>query len=388
MNKLLLGTALVALSVASAPAFAQDNASGVKLNVGGHFKGYVNYTDQDEVTGFETREIDILRDTEVHFGGETTLDNGLTVGAQIEAKAQSGADFTVDESYAYFSGTWGRVNFGEEDGAAYLLQVAAPSADDNVDGIRQFINPVNYDAALGDLDGGTAGFQGLRSVLPAQVRIPGAGYDNAATRGLDKVTYLTPVFSGFQAGASYTPENSSSSRRLNGNSLDNEVNGFGDVWELGARYEGQFSNVGLTVGAGYTNAQLEAEAAVPAAFDATDDFQEWNVGLDLDVGAFGVGAIYTENNNASDTDDKNDTYVLGVDYTTGPFKLGASYLNNETDVLGAANEIETDRYTGGVTYTYGPGMSFRGSVSYIDHEVEGLNDVEATSVLLGTQINF
>ena len=49
-----------------------------------------------------------------------------------------------EESYAYFSGAWGRVNFGKEDGAAYLLQVAAPSADSNVDGLRQYVAGTNY----------------------------------------------------------------------------------------------------------------------------------------------------------------------------------------------------------------------------------------------------
>lgn len=368
MNKLLLGTALVALSVASAPAFAQDNASGVKLNVGGHFKGYVNYTDQDDtLAGSDVRKVDILRDTEVHFGGETTLDNGLTVGAQIEAKAQSGSDteFTVDESYAYFSGTWGRVNFGEEDGAAYLLQVAGPSADDNIDGVRQFIQPVNY--------GGFA-------LIPAL--LGQFDHDNDIARGQDKVTYLTQVFSGFQAGVSYTPELALGSRRLNGNSLDNEADGLGNAWELAGRYEGQFNNVGVIAGAGYTHASLEDEAS---SIILEDDFKEWNVGLDLDIGAFGLGAIYTTNNLASDNTD-SDTYVVGADYTTGPFKLGASYLNNDIE-----DTLETDRYTGGVTYTYGPGMSFGGSVSYIDHEVDGSlggGDADATSVLLGTQINF
>jgi outer membrane protein OmpU len=369
MNKLLLGTALVALSVASAPAFAQDNASGVKLNVGGYFKGYGNYTNQDDnlATG-DVREFDIIRDTEVHFGGETTLDNGLTVGAQIEAKAQSGEDFTVDESYAYFSGTWGRVNFGEEDGAAYLLQVAAPSADDNIDGIRSFINPVNTDLAT--LTSLNTQVTNLFNVID---------YDNDFARGSDKITYLTPVFSGFQAGASYTPEATDESRRTSGNSLDNQADSFGDVWEIAGRYEGQFNNVGVIAGAGYTQASLENEAT-STIFE--DDFKEWNVGLDLDIGAFGLGAIYTTNNLGLDDVD-SDTYVVGADYTTGPFKIGASYLNNDIE-----DALETDRYTGGVTYTYGPGMSFRGSVAYIDHQVDGGDDGDATSVLLGTQINF
>lgn len=373
MNKLMLGSALAVLALASAPAFAQDNASGVKLNVGGHFKGYVNYTDQEDATGAtnETREIDIVRDTEVHFGGETTLDNGLTVGAQVEAKAQSGADFTVDESYAYFSGTWGRVNFGEEDGAAYLLQVAAPSADDNIDGVRQFVNPINYDNLRGNANFALS-TGGLGGALD---------YANDFARGDDKITYLTPVFSGFQAGASYTPDVSGTSNRTDGNSEDNGTDTFGDVWEVAGRYEGQFNNVGVIAGAGYTSATREVETA------GQDDFNEWNVGLDLDIGAFGLGAIYTENNLAVDTRDTNETWVVGGDYTTGPFKIGASYLNNERDLT--ATTLETDRYTGGVTYTYGPGMSFRGSVSYADFDESAANtDADATSVLLGTQINF
>ena len=369
MNKLLLGTALVALSVAAAPAFAQDNASGVKLNVGGYFKGYANYTNQDDsLSTGEVRELDIVRDTEVHFGGETTLDNGLTVGAQIEAKAQSGEDFIIDESYAYFSGTWGRINFGDEDGAAYLLQVAAPSADDNIDGIRAFINPVNTDVAT---------LASLSTEVTNLLNI--IDYDNDLARGSDKVTYLTPVFSGFQAGASYTPDLNGESRRTSGNSLDNDGDEFGDVWEVAGRYEGQFNNVGLIAGAGYTHASLENETASAVL---EDDLNEWNVGLDLDIGAFGLGAIYTTSNlGLNDVD--SDTYVVGADYTTGPFKVGASYLNNDIE-----DSLETDRYTGGVTYTYGPGMSFRGSVSYIDHQVDGGTDGDATSVLLGTQINF
>jgi hypothetical protein len=41
------------------------------------------------------------------------------------------------------SGARGHVNFSKEDGANYLLQVAAASADKNYDGLRQHINPEN-----------------------------------------------------------------------------------------------------------------------------------------------------------------------------------------------------------------------------------------------------
>ncbi|MCB9985696.1 MAG: porin [Micavibrio sp.] len=330
MNKLMLGAAAVALTLAVSPAMAQDD-SGVKLNLGGYFKGYVNYTNEDDV-----RDVDILRDTEVHFGGETTLDNGLTVGAHIEAKADSGDSFDVDESYAYFAGSWGRVNFGSEDGAAYLLQVAAPSADDNIDGIRQYISPTTFGAA---------------------------DYDNDLSTKADKITYLSPVYSGFQAGASFTPEAGDDSRDVTGNSAEG-VQDTDDVWELAARYEGMVSNVGVILGAGYA--------------DGGNDVDEWNVGADLDIGAFGLGAIYT---NLDEDSNDTDTWVVGGDYTVGPYKLGLSYLNENDD----DDTIDLDRYTGGVVYTYGPGMTFRGSVAYTE---EDESDEDATTVTVGTQINF
>lgn len=373
MNKLLLGSAVAVLAFSAAPAFAQDDST-LKLNVGGHFKGYVNYTDQDQDLVAPTpgvastpgvNDFDILRQTEIHFGGETTLDNGLTVGAQIEAVADGGESFDLDESYVYMAGSWGRVNFGDEDGAAYLLQVAAPSGDDNIDGIRQFINPINFGSA-GGLD---AFYDG------------GLDYANDIAGNADKVTYLTPVFSGFQAGVSYTPNldpDDLASRGGNGNSL-NGADTIDNVWEGSLRYEGSFNNVGMILGGGYTFAD--------------SDTNQWNVGADFDIGAFGVGAVYTETEaDAVDgagpllglTD--TETVVAGVDYTTGPFKVGASYLNQD-----ATDLLEVDRYTGGVIYTYGPGMSFRGSVSYADFDADaalGGGDADATSVLVGTQINF
>ena len=90
-------------------------------------------------------------------------------------------------------------------------------------------------------------------------------------------------------------------------------------------------------------------------------------------------------------------WVVGADYTTGPFKIGGSYYNNSQDLdamFGAnSGELDVDRWMGGVTYTYGPGMTFRGSIGFIDAEVPVAllpvnNDTDATFVMLGTQINF
>lgn len=340
MNKLMLGAAAVALTLAVSPAFAADD-SGVKLGLGGYFKGYMNYTNEDDV-----RSVDMLRDTEVHFGGETTLDNGLTVGAHIEAAADGADGFEVDESYIYFAGSWGRVNAGNEDGAAYLLQVAAPSADDNIDGIRSFIAPTTLGTGLA------------------------VDYANDIARGSDKITYLSPVFSGFQAGVSFTPELGAAGSFGNRASAAAPL-GLSDIMEAAVRYEGMISNVGLIAGAGYTTSQ-------------DSDVDQWNAGVDLDIGAFGLGAVYT-NAQFDELATDLDTYAVGVDYTTGPFKLGASYLNTDGDL--AAVDTNIDRYAAGVVYSYGPGMTFRGSVGYAEGDF-GAASADATTVTIGTQVNF
>lgn len=351
MKKLLLSTVAVSALAVAAPAFADE--SGVKLEVGGGTSMYGVWLDSDDDT---VRDFDVIRDTEVHFSGETTLDNGLTVGAHIEADADKGGstngDFTVDESYLYMQGSWGRVNLGAEDGAAFLLQVAAPSADANFDGVRQEVNPFER----GEL---------------------AADYDHDLSEKADKITYLSPVFSGFQAGVSYTTDLDAS--RNSGVTSDND-NEVGDIFDVAVRYEGQFDNVGLTAGVGYTDASSE---------NTGNDQEVWNAGLDLDIGAWGVGVAYLEDDSRTANADVT-TMVVGADYTTGPFTIGASYLNEDDETAaGTTLDNETDRYAAGVVYSYGPGMTFRGSVSYIDYDSNtNANDTDETAVMLGTMVNF
>lgn len=357
MKKLLLASVALSGLAFAAPAYAGSGASSdINLTIGGYFKGYGVFTSQDETAGVDVNGFDFVRDTEIHIGGETTLDNGLTVGAHFELHVDANDDGNViDESYVYFSGNWGRVNFGSEDGAAYLLQVAAPSADSNLDGIRQYIAPF---ANTGNLTAGTR-----------------LDYDQTTAGKNDKLTYLSPVMNGVQLGLSFTPDVGTADDLTIGSS-NNTAGATNEVYEIAIRYEGQFQNVGVIAGAGYGLGVEDGSSAT------TDDLQDWNVGLDLDIGPFGIGAVYATTNNGSDND--TDTIVLGVDYTTGPFKLGASYLTQDTD-----NGVEFDRYTAGVTYEYGPGMSFRGSIQHLEQDnVAAGTDADGTSLVIGTQINF
>lgn len=371
MKKTLLASAT--LSLISIPAFAQDD-SALKLGMTGHFKMYGNYVDQDEAPGRDVNDFDILRDTDLTFTGETTLGNGLTVGVLVNADGDLGDSFEVEDSFIYISGNYGRFSFGLEDSANFQLQVAAPSADENIDGLESFINPVNWSATT--LAG--SNFESSASSL-------GFDYDNDATSGFDKITYITPLFSGFQAGVSYTPDMNDGSRGDNGNAPDNIEDELGDAYDVGARFEHEFQTWKFALGAGYTLVNLEEESAG----STLDDFDEWNVGTNIGIGAYSFGVVYTENNGGSKLDADQKTWVLGADYTFGDYRLGASYLNRKVEENGAGTTA-ADRYTGGLVYEYGPGLSFRGAVSYVDVNAPSTisDDVDATSVTIGTQILF
>lgn len=345
MKKVLLaGTALVGAALFAAPASAE-----LKLDLGGHFKGYGVYVDEDAEIA-DQRDFEFRKDTEIHFTGETTLDNGLTVGVHVEQQVEAGND--NNESYAYFSGGWGRVNFGNEDGAAYLLQVAAPSADSNIDGLRSYIRgfqsdfELDYDHAhFGNAPGGT---------------------------GADRLTYLSPKFNGFQAGVSYAPESGTNSGLAAMGALGAE-----DLWEIAARWDGEFSGFGISVGAGYSTSDNDAGVAEP---------EGWNLGANVAWNQFSFGAAYLDEQDVVGLDIDTTTWVVGAAWDNGPYHVGASYLAREDETAGA--DSDSYKATLGAGYTFGPGMTFRGALAMGETVVLGTDEQEFTQVTIGTDINF
>ena len=372
MKKILLATAAFALIAPAAQA-------EIKLDLGGFFKGYAGFASQDTAAN---RDFDIKRKSQIFFQGETTLDNGLTVGYNGQLMADNnvdptaGEDSKMEQSYLYFSGNWGRVNLGRENGAAYLLQVTAPASDANLDGSDIEFSFFNQGAA------------NIRQDYAATGALTTPGVRGEDFQYADKITYLTPKFNGFQAGVSYTPEVTTRNQsNYFGQSTNADADEFEQLIEADVRYDGEFSGMGVHLGAGYTEADIET--AVGAGV-VDRDFQEWNAGVKLTYEAWGFGAAYTERESGIVGFGDTDTWVAGVDYTYGAYTFGATYLNSQGEVL-AGGEDEYDRFAVGSSYTFGPGMKFNGSVAYHDLEASaaGLGtDNEAWVFAVGTDIQF
>jgi predicted porin len=428
MKKLLLvSTAIAGVAMMSSPASA-----ALKMDLGGYFDGYGVYADNNPVAGTanELHTYGLRRDSDIFVNGEATLDNGLTVGAHTDFDVGNNNytgdlnaatnTVTMNQEYAYGSGGWGRVNLGVSDGAAYLLQVSAPSADSNIDGIRTVIQALNPQTATQSTRLNTLMGNNNTSIeLFGGATQGDLGYAQDDFRQTDRLTYLTPKFSGFQAGASYAtqPGTVSATGMMPGSDPAVAAGAgapssasFKNLWEAAARWDGEYQGVAGSLGAGYSGSSLQGVYAAPAALNAyqiTDAPKTWNVGGNLAWSGFSLGAIYKESKVTEETfvdaalfsgDVTDKTYDLGLGYDNGPYHVGASYLHDKTNdpVLGnTGTTLEwapgqgytQDRYTLGGGYTFAPGMTFRGSVAWGKFQNSVIDGATAQEVGTAAAVN-
>ena len=190
MRKALYGTtALVAMGALAAPAQAAD---AIEIGVSGYWYGYAGFalngqSDGAGEPGENRRNHGGWHESEVTFSGETTLDNGITVGVNIQLEGETTGD-QIDENYVYFEGNFGRVEIGEIDGASFRTATFLPSA--------YFYQGPNYGSVIWGAPPGRNG--------------AGTGawtYAGVWAGDASRVNYFTPRINGFQLGVSYAPEN-------------------------------------------------------------------------------------------------------------------------------------------------------------------------------------
>jgi len=135
MRRVLCGTtALVAASLAAGEASA---ASGLQLGINGFFRNAIGaawgngpMANVPTVGGayssaglntFDKQDVSMRQEIRINFTGETTLDNGITVGVLVglngENVAKSGSTNQINRAYADFSGKFGLLRVGETDSA-------------------------------------------------------------------------------------------------------------------------------------------------------------------------------------------------------------------------------------------------------------------------------
>ena len=141
MKRLLYGTtALVAAGLAAGEASA---ASGLKLGITGFYRNAIGAAWQRAcshrsaaaagtagLNSFGRQDVSMRQEIRINFTGQTTLDNGITVGVLVglngENVAKSGSTTQVNRAYADFSGKFGLVRVGEANSALVTDCVVDP----------------------------------------------------------------------------------------------------------------------------------------------------------------------------------------------------------------------------------------------------------------------
>lgn len=292
MKKILLSTtALATAALLSTSALAADE--GLKLTLGGFFSGVVLAGGDGNAN---TREVSFDSwNSEISFTAEGTASNGLTYGFQVQLEGASVGD-QIDEAFLYFSGGFGRIEFGTNDPVAAQMGYVAPSPDAN----------------------------GILTVNSGDYMFNAFTYNSDGDAG--KVNYFTPRIAGFQLGLSYSPDGTqdpADGAVAGGFEPDN--NGAGQQFTAGLNYSKEFS--GVTLGLSGTYAFLESEISAPFLDDQTSYGFGANLGFGAGAGTITLGGSYLGIDSFGFFKDNDvSAYDVGVQYAQGAWTLGAQSI--------------------------------------------------------------
>lgn len=321
MHRILL-TCTALLTLAAPSAHAEMN-----VTVGGFTAFQAGIFDDGET---DSSSRDFQSEAEIFLRADGTADNGLNYGAKVLLNTSTSDTANAKETFIYLAGGWGRVELGDLNGASELNVFAPTVGIGQINGsYDDFVScnacPVPYS------DRGDHSFTAFDSLRAT------------------KVNYYTPKLAGFQAGVSYVPELSF------GESVEFTPTLLTDIFELGLKYEGEFSGVGVTLGGGYNFGDT------PAGFE---NLSAWSAGAQLSYQGFRVGGGYRDDGdslaNIPSTNVRKTGWNLGATYERGPWGFGASYLYKDFDVNGSTfgnDGGNFDAFVAGFGYVIAPGLT-------------------------------
>jgi len=303
MRKVLLATtALVATAgVASA-----------EVSIGGYF--YMGYTDiSDDASTSASGYFTNSSQNEVYIMFSDSTDSGLNYGWTVDLRdgmdnSTDNGTPAIDESSGYISGDFGKIVFGNNDGADNSFQVGVVGVGDSIAGNNTHITTraTNGTALVGVDSGAVANAAGVGDATG--------------------ISYFTPNMSGFSMGITHK----------DGGTAEDDIS-------IGLKYSGEMMGTSFTVGGGrYDNGESGSS-------ERTID----HFGLTLSQGDISIG-INQSSDEEGTTINTNNTYY-GIGYN----------VNDQLTVSIASFESENDVTSGdkmsvlglGASYSLAPGLS-------------------------------
>ena len=369
-KQLLTTTALVAAGVFTITGAAL--AQKPTLSLGGSTEqifGVGSNDDAFDAANGQRIGFDQHSDTEIHFNGAVTLDNGIKIRTRVELEGSSadttagrnsnvingapgtasngagaGSADTIDENWMRISGSFGEVRLGSGDAAAQAMTTGY---------LGTWATGVGQNLAFDTADWVTnpGGGNGFRASTVARI-------DRSSDA--EHVSYFTPRFSGFQAGLSYIP-----AAREDVNNQRELKTADSDGWSMGVNFDRKFGGIGIGLAGGYTTFN-EATAGL-------DDPETWGIAGRVDFAGFRVALSWVDAEDQSTAINTaangQETFEAGIRYTFGPNAVSAQYFAGETDSVAAArNGDELETFWLAYRRTLGPGVFWKVSAIFADYD--------------------
>ena len=302
-------------------------------------------------TWTQYKGLNFQQEGEIHFIGQTKLDNGTSVGLHVELEGwnPSGTQArTIDEAFLFAFGDWGRLEFGGRDPASYRMYYGTPSALIGFGAIQH--NTSFAWANQSVMSNNKAWFHATTTTNAGQFQ-DGQG-----------INYFTPRFQGLQIGVGYRP-------KANLNQQAGALSGLGnpgpagvagvcgyndpttspncpsadyswqDVFDVGVNYLNKFGDVTVALYGAFMYASFipgnQPFGTQNYANGANlTSWKQWVVGAQLGYAGFTIGgAIGYDNNGLGSnyyTNVDNDTrfYTAGVMYETGPWQMSFVWVGS------------------------------------------------------------
>ncbi|MCW8836547.1 MAG: porin [Rhodospirillales bacterium] len=363
MKKIFLATSglIAAGLVATTSAQAADP---IKLGLSGFVEEWVGFASNDDPNAnTDYGSFDVKADSEIHFVGETKLDNGLSVGVHMELEANKSGSGNIDDSYMTIgSDTFGTLMMGEADPAAGAMHVAAP------------------EVGIGNQDGDYSNWIARPTNVTDQADTLAKPGDIGNGNG---VYYYSPSFQGLSLGLSYQPNTDTDSEQgpVNKNTERSLTSA-----SLG--YSRDFDGGSVAASLGYSSmnngAATESEA------------RDWSAGLSVTYGAFTVGGSYSKHEDkegtTATTSSDGHSFDLGAAYETGPYGVSINWFHSKAEgVIATADDDKVDSIMLSGSYNMGPGIDLKGTLLHVDYDDETTaqaNNNDGWAAVVGVAVSF
>jgi outer membrane protein OmpU len=388
-KKALVATSAICAvgALGTAPA---DAASKPKLGISGYYEVFAGWAAGDRtgstVDGTPVYQGDasqtegkfnIVHYGEIRFKAEGKTDAGMKWGVYFEdVKDDFDADCagdsscgtnaekqSTDEANIWFSGSWGKVEIGGQDGPADRVYRGAEKL-------------AHQTPAMLDVFADTQTAEGGRGFAREKMNIND-------TADATKITYYTPRISGFQAGYSWIPELDSK-----GSVAGSDTGGDADpAHEFSLEWRGK-------VGPGSIRATFGGTIMPGQEPDGPKTFQDnnfgWRAGITYAQGPWTVAAGYKDAGEWArfDEDGDNTGWDVGVAYNGGRWEIALIHIHTEAEDTGGDYKWNHTMLT--AAYNFGGGLTANVGLNLFDldapQDSDGGND--GTAIILGIGAAF